>query len=138
MKKALLSIYTNLSAFLVYLFAGPALAFAQTPVDVCPKGQFNPLCALREGNFGTVIGNVITIAFIIAIVIALAFLVYGGIKWITSGGDKTAVEAARNTIVASIVGLVIVFLSYFILNIVLGLFGLGLTPDKLILPKITP
>lgn len=121
---------------LVYLFATPALAFAATPVKTCAQPPFDKLCLFTEAGFGGVVATVITIAFVLAVVIALGFLVYGGIKWITSGGDKTAVEAARNTIVAAIVGLVIVFLSYFILNIVLGLFGISL--QKLELPKLTP
>ena len=58
------------------------------------------------------------------VLIALAFLIYGGVKWITSGGDKAGVEAARNMIVAAIVGLVIAFLVYFILQIIFSLFGL--------------
>lgn len=137
MKKALFSIYTNLSAFFAYLFVAPKLAFAQTTVDPCPPAfsQFRLLCDPNLLNFGRVVGNLITIAFVIAVVIALGFLVYGGIKWITSGGDKTAVEGARNTIVAAIVGLVVVFLSYFILNIILGLFGLTL--GGLTIPKLT-
>jgi hypothetical protein len=135
MKKALLSIYTNASAFFAYLFAAPAFAFAQT-VDIRPKGEFGKLFDFAGQGFGDVIGRVITILFIISVIIALAFLIYGGIKWITSGGDKAAVEAARNTIVAAIVGLVIVFLSYFILNIILQAFGL--TFGALQLPRLTP
>ena len=76
-------------------------------------------------------GFVVTIAFVIAVLIALFFLLWGGIKWITSGGDKTGVEAARNQIIAAIIGLIIVFLSFFILNLVLGLFGLSLLDLKL-------
>ena len=139
MKKALLSIYTNLSAFFAYLFAAPAAAFANhpggthtpVPVNPIPSGQFEDLGKVQAGDFGAIVGSAITILFVIAIVIALGFLVYGGIKWITSGGDKAAVETARNTIVAAVVGLVVVFLSYFILNLVLGFFNLSLTELKL-------
>lgn len=141
MKKVLLSIYTNLSAFFAYLFAAPAAALAShgpahTPVPVSPfpTGQFDDLGKIGAGDFGAIVGSAITILFVVAIVIALGFLVYGGIKWITSGGDKTAVEAARNTIVAAVVGLVVVFLSYFILNLVLGFFNLSL--GKLELPTL--
>lgn len=109
-------------------------AFADSTVNSnlnpCPTGgQFDALC--NVSNLGAVIGFVITIAFVIAILIALGFLVWGGIKWITSGGDKTAVEGARNHIIAAIIGLIIVFLAFFILNLVLGLFGLSLLNLKL-------
>src|SRR5687767_7616564 len=108
MKKALLSIYTNLSAFFAYLFAFPALAAAQV-VSPRPSGQFGKLADITADDFGKIVGNAITILFVLAIIIALGFLIYGGIKWITSGGDKAAVEGARNTIVAAVVGLVVVF-----------------------------
>lgn len=126
----------NLISPLIYLFVTPSLAFAQA-VDVKPTGQFEKLFSFGSGQnaFGNIVGRGVTLLFVVAIVIALGFLIYGGIKWITSGGDKAAVEAARNTIVAAIIGLVIVFLSYFILNIILGLFGLKL--DQLVLPCLT-
>jgi hypothetical protein len=102
-------------------------AFAQgTTINPCPLGgggNFDILCnATLEGGF---IRALITIAFIVATLIALAFLIWGGIKWITSGGDKGGVEAARNTIVAALVGLVIVFLAYLLLSIVFSLFNLN-------------
>lgn len=137
MKKALLSIISRLTAPFVY-FATPALAFAAAEkIQACPTlPGFKELCEFTEKGFGNVVGTFITLAFVLAVLIALAFLVFGGIKWITSGGDKTAVEGARNTIVAAIIGLVIVFFSYFILNIILNLFKLEL--KDLQLPQLTP
>ena len=121
------------AAFSSYLLS-PALAFADT-VDTCPTGDFAGLCKLTSSNFGNVVGNVITLLFILAVLIALGFLIWGGIKWILSGGDKTNVEAARNTIVAAVVGLVIVFLAYFILNLGVGFF-LGKTITTFTLPTL--
>jgi threonine/homoserine/homoserine lactone efflux protein len=72
---------------------------------------------------------------VLAVVIALLYLLYGGIKWITSRGEKTEVEAARNHIIAAIIGLIVVFLAVFIVTIVLSAFGIGL--GDLTIPKIT-
>jgi len=63
----------------------------------------------------------ISILFVIGIVVAIAFFIYGGIKWILSGGDKTAVESARNHIVAAVIGLVIIIAAFFILGTVIKL-----------------
>lgn len=126
--------FTKLLSPLVFLFITPTLALADVAVSPNPVGQFGPLANIGAGDFGSVVGRVITIAFVLAIIIALVFLVYGGVKWITSGGDKAAVESARNTIVAAVIGLVIVFLSYFILNVLLGFFGITLA--NLSLPTI--
>lgn len=66
---------------------------------------------------------IIQLIFVIGILIAIVFLIYGGIKWVLSGGDKTAVEAARNHIVAAIVGLVIIAGSFVIFSLVFQLLG---------------
>jgi len=117
----------------IFLVTAPVL-YAQTggsSLDPCSNTNAILASACKTKDLGKVLGFVVTIAFVIAILIALLFLLWGGIKWITSGGDKAGVEAARSQIIAAIVGLIIVFLSFFILNLVLGLFGLSLFDLKL-------
>jgi len=82
--------------------------------------EFSNLCKLTLDNNGanTLVGKIVTILLIIAIVLTLLYLVYGGIKYITSGGDKAKVDAARSHITAAIIGLIIALLAYFILNII--------------------
>lgn len=119
-------------------------AFAQTPtptplptsaVNICPPDSvFDPLCRIGFTDFGTIVGRIIILILIIAIVISLVFLIYGGIRWILSGGDKTAVESARNHIVAAIVGLVVALLAFFIIRVVLGLLGINILDFEL--PRI--
>lgn len=110
-------------------------AFAQTTVNTCAAGQFAPLCNLTTGSFGAIVSTLIQLVFAIAVIVALFYLVWGGFKWLTSGGDKGAVQQAREHIVAAIIGLVIIFLSYFILNILLGFFGVG-SLNAITLPRI--
>lgn len=121
-------------------FISPKLAFAaeEARLDLCPPNtDFTLLCGIKAGDFGGIIGTAIIIIFILAIIIALIWLVIGGIKWITSSGDSSKVEAARNQIIAAVIGLVIVFLSYFILNFVLTIFGIdGIGGIRI--PTITP
>ena len=112
-----------------------ASAFAQANVNPCPQtGQFMNLCNLNANNIGAIIGAAVEFILIIAVIIALFFLIWGGVRWITSGGDKAKVESARGTIIAAIIGLVIAFLAFFILSLALSFFGLSLT--NLTLPKI--
>lgn len=59
------------------------------------------------------------------IIIALFFLIWGGFSWITSSGDKQKVNQARDKIFYSIVGLVIIFLAFFIINTLYYFFGLS-------------
>lgn len=66
---------------------------------------------------------IITLLFVVGMVIAVAFLIFGGIRWILSGGDKTKVEAARGHIVASIIGLVIIAAAFLIFSLVFQILG---------------
>lgn len=127
--KKLIALFSTLSSYL-YL---AATSNAQTTVKTCPEGGFEALCNLTFD--GGLIGKVITLVFIVAILIALFYLIYGGIRWILSEGDKQKVADARHHIIAAIIGLVIVFLSYFILNLLLSFF-LDMSLQDLVLPKI--
>ncbi len=130
-------LFTLASSVPAFLMTAPQV-FAQTS-DLNPckdaTGVLSAACAGQNLTLGQVLGFIVTIAFVIAVLIALLFLLWGGIKWITSGGDKAGVEAARNQIIAAVIGLVVVFLSFFVLNLVLGLFGLSLFSLKL--PTLT-
>jgi hypothetical protein len=90
----------------------------QAPSGI-PTGGLN-------GDGGRIISWGIGIFLFAAIILALGFLVYGGITWITSGGDKTKVESARKTLIYAIVGLAIVFLSFAIIGLVGAFLGTNL------------
>lgn len=76
---------------------------------------------LFEDNPCGIVQAVLNAIFGIAGAVALVLLVMGGIQYMTSGGDKVGVEAARGRITAAVVGLLIVFGSVLIINIVGGL-----------------
>jgi small-conductance mechanosensitive channel len=99
---------------------------------LCPSGQFNSLCSLKADKVGTVVGTIITTLMILAVIICVFFLLWGGIRWTMSGGDKGKIDQARGTIIAAIVGLVISLLSFFIVNVVLYIItGSGITAMQL-------
>ncbi len=84
---------------------------------------------MPTGGLDTLIKAIKTgLAFItlFAIVFGLIILIYSGWQWMTSAGDKQKVQQARQRIGFTIVGLVIVFISYFILNILGVYFGVNL------------
>lgn len=121
----------------ITLYAGAALPAFANNINACPQGgQFNVLCNLNAQNFGAVLGAAITFVFVIATLIALAYLIWGGIKWITSQGDKNGVEAARSHIIAAVVGLVLIFVSYLVINVLLAFFAPGASLQNLVLPSL--
>jgi len=50
--------------------------------------------------------------------VAIMFLVYGGLQYIISAGNKDKAEAAKKTILYAVIGLVVVALSYVIVSFV--------------------
>ncbi len=70
--------------------------------------------------------TLIELLIVIAILFALLLIVRGGINMMTSGGDKQRFTAGRERIRYAILGLVIIFLSFFLVNILGTFFGIDL------------
>jgi len=64
------------------------------------------------------IANIIYWAIMLAFVVAVFLIIYAGIRLTTSGGDSKAVMTARNTLIFAIAGLVLILVSFFILNFI--------------------
>lgn len=67
--------------------------------------------------------NLVDWALILAGVVAVFLIIVSGYKFISSGGDPKQVEGARQTLTYAIIGLLVVFLSFFIINIIAGVTG---------------
>jgi hypothetical protein len=80
---------------------------------------------------GKLISGLIGALFIAGFLLAFMFIIIGGIQWITAGGDKQALEKARNGITHAIVGLVIVAAAYAIMVLVGQFFGIDITHLKI-------
>jgi hypothetical protein len=74
-------------------------------------------------DIGTLINGALSFVMVIAALLVFGYLIMGGIEWITSGGDKTKTEGARNKITAAVIGLIILAASYAILIIILNFLG---------------
>ena len=79
--------------------------------DGCPRDLF--------GNTGVFKQVTNTILYIVGI-IAVIMLIIGGIKYVISGGDSKKVTDAKNTVLYAIIGLVIAFLAFAIVNFVIS------------------
>ncbi len=75
---------------------------------------------------GKVLSNGLTMFMTVGIILCLIFIVWSGVQWATSSGDKNKLASARGRITWAIVGLVIILLVFFILNVVGKLFGVKL------------
>lgn len=81
---------------------------AQLRNPVLPQGLGQGTTETGGQSVGILIGNLIGGIFIFSFILAFFFLLTGGISWITAGGDKAQLEAARNKIIHALMGLIVV------------------------------
>lgn len=84
---------------------------AAAQCDGCPSNLFGDTGVFRQ------VTNVIL--YIVGIV-AVIMLIIGGIRYVVSGGDSKKVTDAKNTVLYAIIGLVVCFLAFAIVNFVIS------------------
>lgn len=101
------------------------LVDSASAVDVfqgCSGGNSSAVCNSKGDNAQTIIKNVINTILVVLGMIAVIMIVIGGIRYTTSNGDSGSVKSAKDTILYSVVGLVVAILSFAIVNFVVGRF----------------
>lgn len=69
---------------------------------------------------GSIFTNIINALLFIIGALSVVMLIYGGIRYTTSGGNSNSVTAAKNTIIYAIIGLIVAFLAFAVVNWVLN------------------
>jgi Type IV secretion system pilin len=72
-----------------------------------------------DGDNG-VFRDIVNTALYIIGAISVLMLIYGGIRYTLSAGQTANVEAAKNTILYAIIGIIVAVLAFAIVNFVLG------------------
>lgn len=85
-------------------------------VNGCLKGTNADVATLA--CIPALFSNVINALFAFSGTVAVFIIIFSGIKFITSGGDAKQVEGARKTLTYAVIGLIVVLIAYFIINIV--------------------
>ena len=78
---------------------------------------------LSENSIPALISLVVTIMMTFIGGLSVVFIIAGGIKYVTSGGDEKKVGSAKNTILYAVIGLVIAFLGAIIVRVVMNAIG---------------
>jgi hypothetical protein len=81
------------------------------------RGVDMPTNLIGDGGFFTTAVNILL--FLIGAV-AVIMIIFGGFRYVISGGDSSAVTSAKNTILYAIIGLIIAALAYAIIDFVLN------------------
>ena len=76
--------------------------------------------------FASAIPAAIGLAFLVGSLIFFAMLVWGAISWIASGGDKQALEGARGRITNALVGIILLFAAFAIVQLIQNFFHVSI------------
>jgi hypothetical protein len=74
-----------------------------------PSGNAGQASLFDEGGIFQTVANILL--FLVG-AIAVIMLIVGGIRYVVSGGDQSAVTGAKNTILYAVVGIVVAFLAF--------------------------
>ncbi len=102
------------SIVLTFAFALAPLAFGAFQ-DPCASGTGGLPCDTSISSF---IIKIINIALTVAGLIAVLFLIVGGFRYITSAGNEETAEQAKKIITNSIIGIVVIILSFVIVRVI--------------------
>lgn len=68
----------------------------------------------------------ITTLLIVGTISFVFYFLYGGIYWITAGGDAKKIENARSKITQALYGIIIMFAAWAVFQLIENLFGISL------------
>ncbi len=104
-----------------------------TPSSVACDGNFEkigPLCVPKSNfNSNSIVGStdapglavrIIKILLYFAGIVAVVMVIYGGYLVMTAAGNETQAATGRKTLANAIIGLVIVVLAYFVIQVVIN------------------
>ena len=104
-------------------FLLPTITYAQT-IGISRKNK--PGNIPLDTSLGSLVVNTLQILYIIGGLGVLVFVVWGAMDWILAGGDKEKLASARKKIMNSIIGLVLLGLSVFIIALIGEITGINI------------
>ena len=122
----------QLGLLLLIFLLTPGFVLADEPgpleSGIADAGDLAEKAGLVPGGPGTTASSIL-LGFIgwglsFVAIIALAVLIWGGIRYIISVGNENDIQAARKTIQWAVIGLIIVLLSFAIITAIQAALGL--------------
>ncbi len=112
-----------LTMFFIFLFASftfIAPLVLASPIDFTPAIQIGEQQSGPVGPDGIAqyIKNIYRYSVGIGAIVATVLLMFGGIRWITAGGNSSSIDSAKSWIISSITGLLLLMFTYTILYLI--------------------
>ncbi len=110
-----------LSVLVLFLMFTPMLLLGIEYQDI-PGGKGFDKDKLIEGLM-----DIATLIFTVLLVVGVIGIVIAGYFFVTSAGDAGKIKTARDTLIYSLVGVLVGALSLGLINLVVGWFGISVT-----------
>ncbi len=117
--KFLKSLTFGLLLVTMTLLAFPAVA----GIGLVDCGNWGLACDGSEGAIKGYIRSMVNISLTFIALIAIIFIIIGGVRYIASQGDSKEVEQAKRTILYAVIGLIVIGLSAALVNFVVLAIG---------------
>lgn len=95
-----------------------------TQIDFGAVEKQIPSFKFAGGNLGQIVSAALPYFFGAAGISLLLYFVWGGLGLMLSRGDPKAIQAARDKITGALIGFVIIFTAFWLVQIVASIFGL--------------
>ncbi|OGE80492.1 MAG: hypothetical protein A2660_01370 [Candidatus Doudnabacteria bacterium RIFCSPHIGHO2_01_FULL_45_18] len=92
----------------------PLISFAQL------QQPQNPGLPVGSGTISGEVEWIIQLLLAFAGIVAVLYLIIGGFRYITAAGNEETAEQAKKTIQNSIIGLIVILLSYVIVTVIVN------------------
>jgi len=126
-------VFRYFAPIIIGILALPAVGKAQSSVQSGLTNLRGKISGFNSGPFSNVrnipdfIAVVIMILLLIAGALAVLFVIIGGYQYLTSAGNEEQAEKGKKTLINSIIGIVLIILSWVIVNVIAGTIGGGTT-----------
>lgn len=101
------------------LVATPVYATCATAAECADQGLKATGSTGGKADIGEIVKDIVNALLFILGAVAVIMIVIGGIRYTISQGDSGAVTSAKNTILYSVIGLVVALFAYAIVNFVI-------------------
>ncbi len=122
LRTVILGVFASIALTITNSVSASALAGGLRSGVEAARGADMPTTLIGDGGIFTTAVNLLL--FIVGAT-AVVMIIYGGFRYVISGGDGSAITSAKNTILYAIIGLVIAALAYAIIDFVLGTVASG-------------
>ena len=119
-KLSILSIALGVS--MIVGFSLPAAAACGSVGDCINQGLHASGADSTPLSIHSLMGKITNILLFLMGSVSVIMIIIGGFRYVTSQGDQTQVQSAKNTILYSIVGIVVAILAYAAVNFVISSF----------------